>query len=467
MIKKVFFALLIVVGLVRNSFGQTVDSVRYLSYGEFYAYVIENHPVVKLAELEIDYAEAELLMARGGFDPKLLSNFQRKSVGGSDYYNEWVTDLKVPIWGGIDFKAGREQNVGSRLNPELTEGNSNYAGFTVPLGRGLLIEERRNTLKQVQIYQDIAVAEQQKLINKIIFAASKDYWNWYLAYQVVNFNLEGLQLAQERFEFTKEQVLIGELAGVDSVEAKITLQTRISDYQNALIEFKNSTLYLSNYVWGKNNEPLEISENVVPPPLASFYVDDVQLQTLLTQAKANHPEIRKLMLKNDQLLIEERFQREFFKPRIDLSYNFINTPKYDLGELGVIRTNNKIGVDFEMPLLFRKERGKLQQVKIKQLQIFNDQQQITREILNDVSAAYNLLVNLRGLIELQDDVVKNQTILLDVEREKFRIGESSLFLINSRESKLIDQKIKAAELKAKYEKALAELIYSAGRSSLP
>jgi outer membrane protein TolC len=421
---------------------------------------------VKLAELEIDYAEAELLMVRGAFDPKVRSTFDRKSIDGRDYYSEWTADLKVPVWGGIDFKAGREQNIGTRLNPELTSGVSTYAGFSVPLGRGLLIEERRNTLKQVQIYQDIAVAERQKLINKIIFLAAKDYWSWYLAYQVVNFNEEGLVLAQNRFEFVREQVRVGEKAGVDSVEAKITLQTRVLNYQNSLVDFSNATLYLSNYLWGRNNEPLELNREVIPPPLVSIYVDDASLQQLLSQARNNHPEIRKLILKNDQLVIQEQFQREMLKPQLDLNYNFINTPKYNLSELGVIRTNNKIGVVFEMPLLLRKERGKLQQVRIKQLQIANDQRQLTREIINDVNASYNLLTNLRGLIALQTDVVKNQTFLLLAEQEKFKVGESSLFLINSRESKLIDQKIKAAELKVKYEKALAELVYSAGQSSL-
>jgi len=445
---------------------QTVDSVKYMTYVEFYGLVIQNHPVVKLAELEIDYAEAELLMVRGAFDPKVRSTFDRKSIDGRDYYSEWTADLKVPVWGGIDFKAGREQNIGTRLNPELTSGVSTYAGFSVPLGRGLLIEERRNTLKQVQIYQDIAVAERQKLINKIIFLAAKDYWSWYLAYQVVNFNEEGLVLAQNRFEFVREQVRVGEKAGVDSVEAKITLQTRVLNYQNSLVDFSNATLYLSNYLWGRNNEPLELNREVIPPPLVSIYVDDASLQQLLSQARNNHPEIRKLILKNDQLVIQEQFQREMLKPQLDLNYNFINTPKYNLSELGVIRTNNKIGVVFEMPLLLRKERGKLQQVRIKQLQIANDQRQLTREIINDVNASYNLLTNLRGLIALQTDVVKNQTFLLLAEQEKFKVGESSLFLINSRESKLIDQKIKAAELKVKYEKALAELVYSAGQSSL-
>ncbi|MDP5121112.1 MAG: TolC family protein [Spirosomaceae bacterium] len=447
--------------------GQTADQERYMTYLDFYGLVIQNHPVVKLAELEIDYAAAELMMARGAFDPKVMSTYDRKSINGLDYYNEWIADLKVPIWGGIDIKAGREQNIGSRLNPELTSGISTYAGISVPLGRGLLIEERRNTLMQVRIYQDIAVAERQKLINKIIFSAAKDYWNWYLAFQVVNFNKEGLDLAENRFQFVREQVRVGEKAGVDSVEAKITLQTRILNYQNSLVDFRNATLYLSNYLWGKNNEPVELSETVIPPPLASPYVEEAEVQRLLIQARNNHPEIRKLILKNEQLVIQERFQREMLKPQLDFNYNFIDTPKYNLSELGVIRTNNKIGVVFEMPLYLRKERGKLQQVRIKQLQISNDQRQLTREIVTDVNASYNLLNNLKGLIELQADVVKNQTFLLSAEQEKFRIGESSLFLINSREAKLIDEKIKAEELKAKYEKALAELIYSAGQNSLP
>lgn len=467
MIRKITLVWSICCSFIMTTAGQNTDSLKYLSYLDFYGLVIANHPVVKLANLEIDYAEAELLMAKGGFDPKITSTFDRKSIGGTDYYNQWVADLKVPVWAGIDLKAGQERNVGERLNPEFTTGISTYAGFSVPLGRGFLIEDRRNTLKQARIYQDIAKTEQQKILNKVIFAAAKDYWNWYLAYQIVNFNLEGLQLAESRFEFTKEQVLVGEIAGIDSVEAKITLQTRRLDYRNAVIDFKNATLYLSNYLWGNNSEPLVLSELVIPMPVASVYVSEEQVKELLADARGNHPEIRKLTLKNDQLLVEERFQREFFKPKIDLSYNFINTPKYDLGELGVIRTNNKIGVDFEMPIFFRKERGKVEQIRIKQLQILNDQRQLTREILNDISAAFNVLNNLRELIELQGEVVQNQTFLLSAEQEKFRIGESSLFLINSRESKLIDQKIKAAELKIKYEKALSELVFSAGRNSLP
>lgn len=443
------------------------DSAKLLNYVDFYGLVIQNHPVVKLADLEIDNATTELMQARGAFDPKLFSAFDRKSIDGKDYYNEWVTELKVPVWGGIDVKIGREQNVGYRLNPELTEGVSTYAGINVPLGRGLILEERRNTLRQVQIFQQIAEAERQKIINKIIYAAAKDYWEWYLAYQIVGFNLEGLDLARNNFEFTRTQVQIGEKAGIDSLEAKINLQTRIVNYRNSIVDFKNATLKLSNYLWDPRNQPVELSENVVPAEVASFEIDEQRLQQLLTTARNNHPEIQKLSFKNDQLLIQEQFQRELLKPRFDVSYSAISIPKYNLSDYGIIKSNSKLGLVFEMPLLLRKERGKLQQVRIKQLQVFNDRRQLTREITNDVLSAYNILTNLSELITIQNEVTRNQTLLLAAEREKFRIGESSLFLINSRESKLIEQNIKSAELKAKYEKALAELIFSSGRNSLP
>lgn len=450
-----------------GSFSQYTENSKELSYLDFYGLVIENHPVVKLANLEIDYAQAELMIARGAFDPKLTSTFNRKSIDGKDYYNEWATDLKVPVWGGIDFKAGQERNFGERLNPELTSGLSNYAGFSVPLGRGLLLEERRNTLEQTKIYQQIAGAERQKILNKIIFSATKDYWEWYLTYQTVTFNLEGLNLAKERFEFIRNQVKIGEKAGVDSLEAKIALQTRTIDYQKSKVDFRNATLILSTYLWGKENQPLELSENVIPMRISTLLVDEIKLKELVERAKNAHPEVQKLIFKSEQLIFQEKFQKELLKPKLDFSYNFINTPKYNLSELGVIRTNNKIGLDFEMPLYLRKERGKLQQVKIKQLQIANDQQLLNREILNQIYAAYNQLVTFSELLGIQNEVNQNQELLLLAEREKFRIGESSLFLINSRETKLIELKIKAEELKAKYEKAYAELIFAAGQSSLP
>ena len=59
--------------------------------------VFANHPIVKQAALLSERARGQVLQARGGFDPKATSGFDRKIFGGTDYYNKWANEVKVPI----------------------------------------------------------------------------------------------------------------------------------------------------------------------------------------------------------------------------------------------------------------------------------------------------------------------------------------------------------------------------------
>ena len=122
----------------------------------------------------------------------------------------------------------------------------------------------------------------------------------------------------------------------------------------------------------------------------------------------------------------------------------------------------KIGIDFVLPVFLRKERGKLRQIQVKQQQVVFDRQQTNRDILNDIRAAYNSVQTLSNQLTVQNQTVQNQEILLRAEQQKFDLGESSLFLVNTRESKLIDLRIKREELRAKYQKAIAQLYFTAG-----
>ena len=55
---------------IEMAFAQSKDS-NELSYNEFLGYVKKFHPLVKKANLELNMAQANLMMARGAFDPKL------------------------------------------------------------------------------------------------------------------------------------------------------------------------------------------------------------------------------------------------------------------------------------------------------------------------------------------------------------------------------------------------------------
>jgi outer membrane protein TolC len=110
----------------------------------------------------------------------------------------------------------------------------------------------------------------------------------------------------------------------------------------------------------------------------------------------------------------------------------------------------------------RAERGYLKEVRLKQDQLRYDQVIQRRAIQNDVATKYNDLTAYSRQIQLQIDNIANQQLLLRGELQKFELGETTLFLINTRESKLIDIQIKQEGLITAYQKALAELFYKAG-----
>ncbi len=452
----------------------TPDTARVFSFSDMADLMAANHPLVRLANSLPDAARQEVLQARGFFDPKLSSGFDRKQFGdaskpGSVYYNNWANELKVPVWpGGADFKFTYDRFVGARVNPEYQTPNAGLlgVGVSVPIGQGLLIDGRRATLRQAQVLPSLAEAERVKQINKIWLSAAKDYWNWYLAQQQVNMLREGFQLADTRFRAVKQRVSLGDAAAIDSVEAHITVQDRQVQLEQALVYLQNARLTISTYLWNETGQPVELPDRAVPQAALQGLVDESVYQTLSQRAAESHPELLSLDLKIRQQGIEEQFRRALLQPQLSVSGQLLSqatTATPEARQLYGFGWNNyKVGVDFALPLFLRKERGKLRQVQIKTQQLRFDRTQANRDVLNGVSTAYNDIKAIERQLVLQTEAVRNQQRLVQAEQQRFELGESSLFLVNTRETKLIDMRIKREELRSKYQKAVAELYYAAG-----
>jgi outer membrane protein TolC len=452
------------------------DTLKTLNIQSFYDQILAYHPVAAQANLLPDEARRILQEARGSFDPKIEIDFSRKYFSEKTYYNYWNSYLKVPVLPlGAELKAGFERNISDLGDlPPLENTSSSglgYAGITIPIGQGLIIDMRRNTLRQAEIYRNMAEAEKAKLINKLIFAAAKEYWNWYFAYRQFVWIQEGYNLADIRFKALKARALVEDAAPIDTVEALILLQDRQVQLQESIVELQNARIMVSNYLWSPDKNPMMLPENIIPDTfrVATQKIDDQKLRELIDRAENQHPEILKNQFKLKQLTFEERYRREMFKPKLDVSFNYITpyTDKY--GEtlpMLPLSQNYKMGIDFAFPIFLRKERGKFQQIKIKQQQTNLDLMQNRREITSEVKTAYNEVRNFEQQILVQTATVRNQERLVQAEYQRFDLGESTLFIVNSRENKLIDYRIKLESLKAKYEKALAEIIYAAGSIAL-
>ena len=183
----------------------------------------------------------------------------------------------------------------------------------------------------------------------------------------------------------------------------------------------------------------------------------MQLQNdeLLNELELNHPKLRSLTAKIEGLAIDRRLKRNKLLPKLDLQYNFLNQEAEQVNTLNT--ANYKVGVNFSFPLFLRKERGEVQLAKYKLQDATFERMSVTVELQNKIEATRVEIASLTDQNALILDMVDNYRTLLTAEERKFELGESSLFLINSREQKLIEILLKANALQVKSLHANASL----------
>jgi outer membrane protein TolC len=434
-----------------------------LSFEEYLVFVKQQHPLMKQANLRLSSGEANLLKARGGFDPKIEVDFNRKKFKGIEYYDQLNTTFKVPTWYGIEFKGNFEENTGDFLNPNLSVpvGGLYSAGVSFSLAQGLLINDRMAMLKKARFFKEQTKAERDLLINDLLFEASKAYFEWLEATNEEKIYRNFLKNAGDRFKGIKRSIETGDKAAIDSIESKITLVNRELNLEAAKLKRRKAALKVSNYLW-LNDFPVELQENVVPElPDDAILESSLSLQSIANNNFVNnHPKLKALDYNIKGLTVDRSLKKNKLLPKIDLEYNFLSTNYDQINSFNT--TNYKAFVNFSFPLFLRKERGDLKLAKIKVQDANFDRMSTSVSIQNKIEAINAEIISLNKQNNLIISIVKDYTTLVKAEIRKFSLGESSLFLINSREKSLIDAQLKGNTLNIKRLTSSASLFNALG-----
>jgi len=467
------WVLIILLFLNTALYAQEEDSV-ILEFDEFYALVLANHPMAKQADLLTQQAAQQVRLARGSFDPKLEASWQLKQFKDTEYYDISSAAVKIPTWFGLTAEGGIERREGDFLNPEnfisdATDNQQVFMGASWNVGNGLFIDQRRAALRQAQIFEQSGQVERIKMLNKLLLTAAKDYWNWYFAYNNYILFGQSITIAEDIFARTKVGFNYGEIAAIDTVQAKANLLTRQTEFLESKIELRRASLTLSNHLWNEDGAPLELIEEAVPEEIVTDEMSDELLSELVLQARNNHPEIRKIQLKGEALLVENRLAREQIRPELNLKYHLLDQPiAPNGGESNNVdfSENYRFGVDFSIPIFLRKERAKLKitDIKLTDNSLSLDFKQ--RQIINTINVAFTELVNTRLMVGQQAEMAESFRRIVEAERFNLQNGESDLFKLNIQLNKYLEVQSKLIKMKARYKKNIAELYWAAGIENL-
>ncbi|MFC2110010.1 TolC family protein [Bacteroidota bacterium] len=431
-------------------FSQINDSI--LPLEEYLAYVKKYHPIIKQARLISSEGEIKLLKSRGAFDPKLEVDYGRKKFKGTAYYKKLNTTFKIPTWYGIDFKANYENNEGAYLSPEYnTPDNGLFsAGISMSLAKGLLINQRMATLKQAKLYNKQAQAKQKLLVNDILYQAINTYFNWLKNYQAKIIYNNYVINATLRLKNVKKNYEAGDKPAIDTLEASINLKNRLLNFEKAKIGYIKSTLELSNYLWLENNLPLELEAYITPDINTVHTIDIVLNSSVLNSTETlikNHPKLQSLRLKKERLAIDKKLKTNNILPKIDFQYNFLS-PNYNNTDY-ISLSNFKSGLNISFPLFLRKERADLKLAKLNLENIKYDIAATQISLKNKIESSIQEMESYTVQDSILRDLVNDYKKLVKAEERKFNVGESSLFLVNYREVKLIESQLKQVDTEYK------------------
>jgi len=441
-------------------YGFSQDSLR-ISAQEFISVVRNFHPLALKYRLQNKIAESEITRARGNFDPVLAGKLGEKNIDGTKYYEQKNIELGIPTWYGIDLTTSYNYLDGEKLNPSDTRGGLYQFGITVPLAKNLLYDRRRAILDQAKFALKMTEAEQAVLTNDLLLEAENTYWEWVQSFEIYELQTKAVEINRNRLNFTRKTLEYGERPAIDTVEALSQLQSFELQQQEAYLNFVKNTQQLQMYLWNDNQEFYEISQLIFPsdrltdhPAYSEF---EFLIRDIENKRTDSHFSILYYNQKNNILESERRLKWQSFLPKLDFTYNFFNKENYRADYLPLFDNNFQYGLKLEIPLFQREARAGYEIAKIKISQNRLDTRLKIREIDTKIETYKSEVMNYHTQINFSESNLQNYRKLLTAEETRYSNGESSLFLINTRENKVIDAQEKLISTRTKFLKSFNKL----------
>ena len=439
-----------------------------VSYETYINSIRENNPLVARAKNIKDKGDLMYQAAKGGYDPIVTVEYENKNFDSKNYYSSLLTKVKQPIYTSQYITTGYEYGQGYYLNPDLKTATYGlpYIGIEASLLQGMLIDKRRAEILKSQRYKSYYEAEQNIQINDLLYIASLSYFDWVYSCKELNLQSYFLRLAEQRYEGIKLLANIGERAAIDTIEANMILKSRHLDMQASQLENQKKQVTLLSQRWTGATEPSPIGATITLKDSLEYSYSRVKVNYINTfqNVAISNPLLKKYEAGQEILKVEKKYKAELIKPKLDVKYNFLfNTAAGESPALSL--SNYRWAANFSMPLFLRSARN---EYKMAKLDLANSQMELDNK-RNEINFKLNLTKqNIDLLLEQVNNAEANVAFsrqMLAAEKIKFEHGESSLFLLNTREAKLLETELKLAEYRLKFIKNYFEFVYLKGEMS--
>lgn len=416
-----------------------------MAWSEFVATAVERAQEVRVAEAKVAEARAKRMAAFAAFEPRVNLSSEGKDYGNDLQYRLDRAEARVGLPGGIDLVGGAAQGTGAFINPERktpTEGLVNL-GISAPLGGALIFSDRQYEWGASTRNLEIAEAKLDRTERKAILNAVKVYTFWQAQSEVQGAVDEALAVAAERLRLVREAFRLGERSEMDTLEAYLSWVDRRADAAKQ-----------ANFTAGAIADVEQLLRGADTTGVDLTGMRPQSLPVVLGTSRLEASSIPELDMVNSALRRERLATTTAWAQWLPAPYVDYRMLQWGGSAWNPESVQWKVGLT--VPLFNQKARAELAgaQARLRAAQANATATQNQFDIVR---------VQLAQQVQALDSELKALTAsetaayaLLQQERRRFALGESTMFILASRETKYLEAVQKRTLTSAKLQSLEAE-----------
>jgi len=414
----------------------------------------------------------------------------------------------------LDFENARQSssNPFVSLNPFV---NSRLVfGVTLPLLRNRVIDRERGELRIRRKQLDASDAEFEQRVIEVVSRVEQTYWDLVAAREDAEVRREAVELGREQLARTRRMVESQTLAPIEISAAEAELERRLDSYYaglNTLTEVENA---LKTLLAAGRGEPLW-SEEIIPTELKTLEPPEAQdLREAVRAAIARRPEVRALKARQQASHLQRQISADQVKPQFNLVAGYANAglagsvsarenpfseanrasaarlnelsalaglppvpaagfgtlPDILVGGYGTALSNLfarryqsfQAGLSLDLNLRNRAAEANLAQAALAERRLELEQARLEQLIEAQVRNALQALETARQRIRAAQAAARAAKDKLDSEVRLFQVGESTNFLVLTRQNEYSDSRRREVVARLEANKAVSRLRQALG-----
>jgi HAE1 family hydrophobic/amphiphilic exporter-1 len=424
---------------------------------------------------------------------------------------------RLPWYGsvvGVNWDNSRYSTSNSFASLNPTRSARLTVNLNIPLLRNHVIDPQRGEIRIRRKQQVISDKDFELRVIDVISRVEQAYWNLVAARQDAIVQAEGVNLAKEQLDRNQRMIAAGTLAPVELSASQAEYQRRLDSWYasvTVVTQWENALKTLiapsrEDSIWSDEIVPLDIKTRE-PAELG-------ELKELVSRALDQRPELQQLALRRDVNDIQRRVAADQVKPQVNLVASYWNSglggdlstapnpftassaaqyqrlnhlsvlaglgpiaspdfgsiPSFLVGGYGTALDNLfagryqsvQVGVAFDLNIRNRAAQASLAQTAIADKRLKLEQSRLGLAMEAQVRNALQSLQSTRQRIVASAASERAAQEKLESEIRLFQTGESTNFLVLTRQNELLDSRRRSVLATLDYNRALSGLDLAVG-----